>query len=70
MSESSGYLNPMISLSDGQIACFDGPEIVRKFQPYTDEAAALQEAHAWFKTRTIHVPQVVRPLIRKMRMST
>lgn len=65
----SGYTQPMISVSNGQIGLFDGPEIVREFRPFTNESEALQEAHAWFKTRTIHVPQVVRPMIRKMTCS-
>ena len=66
-----GYFDPKISVdrSAKSIACFDGFECVREFQAYTNEADALKKAHEWFKTRTIHVPQVVFPMVRKIKIS-
>lgn len=51
-----------------RIACFDDWAIVREFQPYSEESEAIKEANEWFKTRTIHVPQVVFPFIRSMKV--
>ena len=68
----SGYLKPKISVDRAtrSIAIFDGLECVRNFQPYADESVALTEAHEWLKTRTVRVPQVVFPLIRKIKFSS
>lgn len=66
-----GYREPIISLDrmSKRFACFDGFEIVRDFQSYASEKVALAFAHDWFKARTIHVPQVVFPMVRKMKVS-
>lgn len=66
-----GFREPKISVDrmSKRIGCFDGFDIVRDFQSYTSEPDALKDAHEWFTTRTIHVPQVVFPMVRKMRVS-
>lgn len=68
----SGHTDPVISVDrcTKKIACFNGFHCVRDFQTYADEAVGIQEAHEWFKGKTIHVPQVVFPVIRKLRMSS
>ena len=70
----TGYMEPVISLctDSKQIGLFNGNcgDCVRDFVSYTDETEALIEAHAWFKERSLHPPQVVRPMITKMTMTT
>lgn len=63
---------PVISINRQTrvIGCFDDLTLVRDFQPYTDEAAALMEAKAWCKERSDQEPQVVYPVIRRLTMRT
>lgn len=67
-----GFTDPIISvdIQAGKIAGFNGPEIVHEFTPFTDKATALKGMHEWFKTRSIHVPRVVYPHIKKIKMSS
>lgn len=67
---STGYFEPKISVDhrSKSIACFDGFTLVREFKQYSVESEAIQEAHEWFKGRTIHIPQVIFPIIRKIKI--
>jgi hypothetical protein len=62
--------DPQISIDRGskQYAIFNGFRIIREFQPYTDEAKALEEAKAWVKERTTVEPFVMYPRIKSIRM--
>lgn len=64
--------NPSISVDRKakQIAVFDQFTCVRDFQPYTDEAAAVEEAKKWVKERTDIEPTLIYPRITNIRMSS
>lgn len=64
--------NPIISVSrqHKKIAIFDGYNIVRMFEAYTDEQEAIAEAKAWVAAKTTNEPTLAYPVIKKMRMST
>lgn len=66
-----GFREPIISVDEQakKIAGFDGTELVHEFTPYTNKAEAMKAMHEWFKSRSIHVPQVVYPRITKMKVS-
>jgi hypothetical protein len=50
-----------------EIAVFNEWRIIRDYQPYTDETAAVEEARAWLKLRTNSEPRVVYPKIKSIR---
>ena len=64
-----GFFDPKISVDGKRIALFDGFECLKGFDSFDDEAEALKQAYAWFKERSTHVPQVVRPVIRSLKMT-
>ena len=61
-------LEPVIAVDrrGRRIAYFDGFIMLREYMGYTSEPEALAVAHEWFKTRTIQVPQVVYPFVRRL----
>ena len=48
----------------------DGVELVRDFQPYTDEQEAIDEAMVWCAQRNAKKPRLVYPNITKMKASS
>jgi hypothetical protein len=48
------------------IGIFDGIDLLRPFEPYTDEAAGVAAARAWLRERTSQEPRLVYPRITKM----
>jgi len=62
--------NPIIAIQDGKLACFDGPDCVRKYEPFTNQVEAIDEAIEWFKCRgCAEGIRIVRPRVTSMRMS-
>lgn len=56
----AGYGKPVIRVDEVHklISYFDGSVCVRGYHSYDDKPTALQEAFDWFRSRSIHVPQV------------
>lgn len=64
--------DPQISVCRDSKTCavFDGFTLVREFQPYTDETAAIAEAAEWLKREhTQLTPRVIFPHITRMTMT-
>jgi len=62
--------DPIISISGSSIAVFDGTDLVRAFEPFTDEAQAVAQAKAFVAERTSTEPRIVRPRITKLVMQS
>lgn len=62
---------PKISIcrQSRSFAVFDGFEVVRNFESYTNETNALETAKAFVKERTDKEPEVVYPYISSMRIT-
>lgn len=63
--------NPKISVcrDSKRIAIFDGFDIVGKFESFTDEAKAIEDAKFRIATATNKVPEIVYPRITSMRIT-
>lgn len=60
--------DPVISISGSQIAIFDCVDLKRDFEPFTNEAEAIEEAKRWIHARTDKEPRIVWPRITKLVM--
>lgn len=63
--------DPVISVdrTSKSVACFDGIDLVREFESYTSEPAAIANAIKWFDDHGVDCPRIVYPRITKMRIS-